>query len=68
MRVKDTKPKQLICIKNFLGVREFYLITAKQDKRFKRRAYKSLKGGLVYLDLHTECKVITKEILKGVVS
>ena len=66
MIVGKTKPGQLICVKNFLGVREFYLITEKQDKAFKRRAYKQLKGGFVYLDLHTECKLITREILKGV--
>jgi hypothetical protein len=63
MIVANTKPSQLICIKNFLGVREFYLITEKQDRPLHRRAYKQLKGGIVYLDLHTECKVISKDVV-----
>jgi hypothetical protein len=63
MIVGKTKPGQLICVKNFFGVREFYLITEKQDKVFQRRAYKQLKGGIVYLDLHTECKVVTKDVV-----
>jgi hypothetical protein len=63
MIVGKTKPGQLICVKNFFGVREFYLITEKQDNPIKRRAYKQLKGGFVYLDLHTECKVVTKDVV-----
>ena len=39
MKVSETKPSDLISIKNLLGVREFYLITEKQDVPFKVRAY-----------------------------
>jgi hypothetical protein len=63
MIVADVKPGQLISIRNLLGVREFYLITEKQDDPFKVRAYKAMKGGFVYLDLIKKCKLITKELL-----
>ena len=63
MIVGKTKPGQLICVKNFLGVREFYLITEEQDNPLKRRAYKQLKGGIVYLDLHIECIVVTNDVV-----
>jgi hypothetical protein len=66
MRVKDTKPKQLISIKNWLGVREYYLITIEQDVKCLVRAYKQLEGGIVYLDRKQPCELITKEVLKGV--
>ena len=65
MNVSETKPGQLISIKNLLGVRELYLITKKQDSPLKVRAYKQLRGGIVYLDRLTPCKLITREILKG---
>ena len=68
MKVANTKPSQLISIKNSLGVCEFYLITKEQDNPLKVRAYKALKGGIVYLDRLTPCKLITGEILKGVVA
>ena len=44
MIVANTKPGQLISIRNLLGIREFYLITETQDKPFKVRAYKAMKG------------------------
>ena len=43
MRVRDTKPRQLISIDNWLGVREYYLITNKQDVHDLVRAYKQLE-------------------------
>jgi len=63
MIVANAKPGQLISIRNLLGIREFYLITEKQDKPYKVRAYKSMKGGFVYLDLIRKCKVITKDAI-----
>jgi hypothetical protein len=63
MIVADVKPGQLISIRNLLGVREFYLITETQDKPYKVRAYKSMKGGFVYLDLIKKCKLITKNAI-----
>ena len=66
MRVKDTKPKQLISIKNWLGAREYYLITIEQDVKGLVRAYKQLGEGVVYLDPTDSCELVTKEILRGV--
>ena len=63
MIVANVKPGQLISIKNFLQVNEFYLITKKQDNPFKVRAYKAMKGGFVYLDLIKKCKLITKNAI-----
>ena len=63
MIVANTKPGQLISIRNLLGIREFYLITETQDKPFKVRAYKAMKGGFVYLDLIKKCKLITKNAI-----
>lgn len=63
MIVANAKPGQLISVRNLLGIREFYLITEKQDKPYKVRAYKSMKGGFVYLDLIKKCKVITKDAI-----
>ncbi len=63
MIVANAKPGQLISVRNLLGIREFYLITEKQDKPYKVRAYKSMKGGFVYLDLIRKCKVITKDAI-----
>jgi hypothetical protein len=67
VRVRDTKPKQLISITNWLGVREYYLITIDQDVNDLVRAYKQLEGGIVYLDPRQPCELITKEVLAGVV-
>ena len=66
MRVRDTKPRQLISIDNWLGVREYYLITNKQDVHDLVRAYKQLEGGIVYLDPRQPCELVTKKILKGI--
>ena len=63
MIVANTKPGQLISVRNLLGIREFYLITETQDKPFKVPAYKALKGGFVYLDLIKKCKVVTKNAI-----
>tara|TARA_B100002019_G_scaffold161320_1_gene139172 strand:+ start:1931 stop:2131 length:201 start_codon:yes stop_codon:yes gene_type:complete len=63
MKVADVKIGQLISIKNLLGVREFYLITNKQDKNFKVRAYKALKGGIVYLNVNQKCKLISRDVV-----
>ena len=63
MIVANTKPGQLISIRNLLGIREFYLITKTQDKPYKVRAYKAMKGGFVYLDLIKKCKLITKNAI-----
>tara|TARA_B100000242_G_C42973054_1_gene451539 strand:+ start:29 stop:229 length:201 start_codon:yes stop_codon:yes gene_type:complete len=63
MIVANAKPGQLISVRNLLGIREFYLITEKQDKPYKVRAYKSMKGSFVYLDLIRKCKVITKDAI-----
>lgn len=63
MIVANTKPGQLISIRNLFGIREFYLITEKQDDPFKVRAYKAMNGGFVYLDLIKKCKLVTKELL-----
>tara|TARA_B100000900_G_scaffold400717_1_gene404640 strand:+ start:170 stop:370 length:201 start_codon:yes stop_codon:yes gene_type:complete len=63
MIVANTKPGQLISVRNLLGIREFYLITETQDKPFKVRAYKALKGAFVYLDLIKKCKVVTKNAI-----
>ena len=68
MRVRDTKPKQLISITNWVGDREYYLITIEQDVKNLVRAYKQLGEGVVYLDPTHPCKLVTKEILKGVVA
>ena len=63
MIVANTKPGQLISIRNLLGIREFYLITKTQDKPYKVRAYKAMKGRFVYLDLIKKCKLITKNAI-----
>jgi hypothetical protein len=63
MIVANTKPGQLISIRNLLGIREFYLITESQDKPFKVRAYKAMNGGFVYLDLIKKCKLVTKNAI-----
>ena len=63
MKVADVKIGQLISIKNLLGVREFYLITNKQDKNFKVRAYQALKGGIVYLNVNQKCKLISRDVV-----
>ena len=68
MRVRDTKPKQLVSITNWLGVREYYLITEVQDVHDLVRAYKQLGEGVVYLDPTHPCELVTKEVLKGVVA
>tara|TARA_B100001057_G_scaffold459601_1_gene509912 strand:- start:3525 stop:3722 length:198 start_codon:yes stop_codon:yes gene_type:complete len=62
MIVANTKPGQLISIKNFLQVNEFYLITEKQDDPYKVRVYKQ-RTGFLYLSRTTKCKLITKELL-----
>jgi hypothetical protein len=67
MRVRDTKPKQLISITNWLGVREYYLITIEQDVKDLVRAYKELEGGIVYLDPRQPCELVTNKIMQGVV-
>lgn len=67
MRVKDTKPKQLISITNWVGDREFYLITVLQDNKGLVRAYKQFEEGAVYLDPLHPCELVTREIFKGVV-
>tara|TARA_B100002019_G_C20878534_1_gene407513 strand:+ start:297 stop:497 length:201 start_codon:yes stop_codon:yes gene_type:complete len=63
MKVSETKPSDLISIKNLLGVREFYLITEKQDVPFKVRAYKGMSGRFFYLDLNQKCKLVTKDVV-----
>ena len=35
MKVSDSNPGNLIAIRNLFGIREFYLITKKQDNPFK---------------------------------
>ena len=65
MRVRDTKPKQLLSITNWLGGREYYLITEVQDVHDLVRAYKQLGEGVVYLDPTHPCELVTKEVLKG---
>jgi hypothetical protein len=67
MYVKDTKPKQLISITNWVGDREFYLITVLQDNKGLVRAYKQFEEDVVYLDPTHPCKLVTREIFKGVV-
>jgi hypothetical protein len=67
MCVRDTKPKQLISITNWLGVREYYLITIEQDVKDLVRAYKELEGGIVYLDPRQPCELVTNKIMQGVV-
>ena len=67
VRVRDTKPKQLITITNWVGDVEFYLITIEQDVKGLVRAYKELEGGIVYLDPRQPCELVTKKILSGVV-
>ena len=66
MRVRDTKPKQLITITTWVGDREYYLITNKQDVKGLVRAYKQFEEDAVYLDPSHPCELVTKEILKGV--
>jgi hypothetical protein len=66
MRVRDTKPRQLITITNWVGDVEFYLITVLQDVKGLVRAYKQFEEGVVYLDPSHPCELVTKEIMKGV--
>ena len=63
MNVSETKPSDLISIRNLLGVREFYLITEKQDVPFKFRAYKAMSGRFFYLNLNQKCKLVTKDVV-----
>lgn len=63
MKVSETKPSDLISIRNLLGVREFYLITEKQDVPFKVRAYKAMSGRFFYLNLNQKCKLVTKDVV-----
>lgn len=63
MKVSETKPRDLISIRNLLGVREFYLITEKQDVPFKVRAYKAMSGRFFYLNLNQKCKLVTKDVV-----
>lgn len=63
MKVSETKPGNLISIRNLLGVREFYLITEKQDVPFKVRAYKAMSGRFFYLNLNQKCKLVTKDVV-----
>ena len=49
MKVSETKPGDLISVKNLLGVNEIYLITEKQDVPFKVRAYKAMSKQFFYL-------------------
>ena len=62
MIVANLKPGQLISIKNFLQVNEFYLITEKQDDPYKVRVYKQ-RTGLRYLSRATECKLIAEALV-----
>jgi len=66
MRVRDTKPRQLITITNWVGDVEFYLITVLQDVKGLVRAYKQFEEDAVYLDPSHPCELVTKKILKGV--
>ena len=63
MKVSETKPSDLISIRNLLGVREFYLITEKQDVPFKVRAYKAMSGRFFYLNLNQKCQLVTKDVV-----
>ena len=63
MKVSETKPSDLISIRNLLGVNEIYLITEKQDVPFKVRAYKAMSGRFFYLNLNQKCKLITKDVV-----
>ena len=64
MKVSETNPSDLISIRNLLGVREFYLITEKQDVPFKVRAYKAMSGRFFYLNLNQKCKLVTKDAIR----
>ena len=61
MKVIETKPGDLISIKNLLGVNEIYLITEKQDVPFKVRAYKAMSKQFFYLNLIQQCKIIKND-------
>ena len=63
MNVSETKPSDLISIRNLLGVNEIYLITEKQDLPFKVRAYKAMSGRFFYLNLNQKCKLVTKDVV-----
>ena len=67
MRVRDTKPKQLITITNWVGDVEYYLITMLQDVKGLVRAYRQFEEGAVYLDPSHPCELTTKKILREVV-
>ena len=58
MKVADSTPGNLIAIRNLFGLREFYLITKKQDNPFKVRAYKAMSGRFFYLNLNQKCKLV----------
>jgi hypothetical protein len=62
MIVSSVKPGQLISIKNFLQVNEFYLVTEKQDDPYKVRVYKQ-RTGFLYLSRTSKCKLITKDVV-----
>jgi|TARA_B110000495_G_C23020183_1_gene605091 hypothetical protein len=62
MIVANTKPNQLISIKNSIGVCELYLITKVQDNPLKVRAYKQLRGGIVHLDRTSPCEVVVERL------
>ena len=61
MKVSETKPGDLISVKNLLGVNEIYLITEKQDVPFKVRAYKAMSKQFLYLNLLQQCKIIKND-------
>lgn len=63
MKVSETKQGDLISIRNLLGVREFYLITEKQDVPFKVRAYKAMSRRFFYLNLNQKCRLVTKDVV-----
>ena len=61
MKVSETKPGDLISVKNLLGVKEIYLVTEKQDVPFKVRAYKAMSKPFFYLNLIQQCKIIKND-------
>ena len=61
MKVSETKPGDLISVKNLLGVKEIYLVTEKQDVPFKVRAYKAMSKQFFYLNLIQQCKIIKND-------
>ena len=61
MKVSETKPGDLISVKNLFGVKEIYLVTEKQDVPFKVRAYKAMSKQFFYLNSYQQCKVIKND-------